>query len=426
MARKKISKKKVITGRGDYSVATKGITDASKRLEAKIDHLEKSINKPASVKGAASSIGRTLGNFVNQGDLGAMAGGALAKYFGHGDYQVKSNSLMGNGKTVVPKFDGKRGTRITEREFLGDVLSGPTLTSGATDFSIRTFSLNPTNSGTFPWLSQTAHLYDQWEPNGIVFEFVSTSSEFNGTSQALGAIVMATDYDPYDVPFGSKQDMENSDYACSTKPSLGLAHGLECDPKERPTEVLYTRETNGAPLTSTSLGNFQVATKGCSTAGTVLGELWISYDITFYKKQMYNGVSGPYGFFAGGLSSAAAQPWCSGVTTTSARDVALRNTGGVGSLFTISNARVGEYYLFMYTINNYVSADAGNLMNHTPTDCVAEFNRYSNATTSVGVGIVVKYFRITGPNPTVLLDLRTAAAISTWTMDVIRTNTDDV
>jgi hypothetical protein len=278
----------VLRGNGDYSVGTKNLRDPMTRLEAKIDHLEKSVNKPVTVKNAATSVGRTLGNFVNQGDLGAMAGSALSKYFGHGDYKVKSNSLMGEGKTMVPKFDGKRGTRIQEREFLGDIVSGLTLTAGATDFTSRTFSLNPSDLATFPWLSQVANLYDQWEPHGIVFQFVSTSSEFNGTSQALGAIVMATDYDPFDPAYATKQEMENSDYACSAKPSLGLNHGVECDPAERPTPVLYTSTENGAPLTSTSLGNFQVATKGCSTVGTVLGELWISYDITFYKKQMSN------------------------------------------------------------------------------------------------------------------------------------------
>jgi hypothetical protein len=40
------------------------------------------------------------------------------------------------------------------------------------------------------------------------------------------------------------------------------------------------------------LGNFQLATQGVSAAGVTLGELWVSYDITFYKKQLTGGVLG--------------------------------------------------------------------------------------------------------------------------------------
>jgi len=276
-----------LRGRGDYSAEVSGIKLPLPRLEAKIDHLERSlVHTTPKLTRAASTIGRTLGNFLNQGDLGAAAGEGLAKLFGHGDYTLKANSLVHgvNGPTV-PKFagNGKRGTRITEREFITDVFSGA-LSAGASAFTNTTYRINPTDSNVFPWLAAIASQFDQWDPHGIVFEFISTSSTFNGTSQALGTVVMATDYDVTDTAYASKQQMENADFSCSSKPSESLLHGIECEPTERPTKVLYT-SSPANPLFA-DLGNFQLATAGCSTAGARLGELWVSYDITFYKKQV--------------------------------------------------------------------------------------------------------------------------------------------
>lgn len=277
-------------GKGDYSDDVIKEVDVAKRLEKKIDHLERSLVKATpSISQGASLAGRALGSIIGQGDLGALAGSQLSKLFGYGDYKVavKGNSLMaGLHGPTVPKFsgDGKRGVRLTEREFLGNVLSGPTLVSGSTTFNNNNYPLIPTDETTFPWLSKIAHLFDQWEPHGIVFEFVTTSSAYNGSSQALGAVIMATDYDPTDPTYASKQVMENADYACSSVPSANLVHGIECDPNERPLQIMYT-DLKGTPSFS-SLGNFQVATQGMSTAGTTVGELWVSYDITFYKKQL--------------------------------------------------------------------------------------------------------------------------------------------
>lgn len=290
---RKTNQKKVATlrGRGDYTTENK-ITDPTKRIEAKIDHIERSINKSTTAKGFATAVGRQLGKFLPMPggeELGAFAGEGLARLFGKGDFKISSNSLIPgqlHSGSTVPKFDtaGKRGTRIVEREYLGDIFSG-TLSGGATVFSSSSYSINPTALNTFPWLSTIASQFDQWEPNGIVFEFISTSSEYNGSSQALGTVIMSTDYDFLDAPFTSKLTMENADFANSTKPSLTAMHGIECDPKERPFKVLYTSNTVGDARMN-SLGNFQLATLGCSVAGVNLGELWISYDITFYKKQL--------------------------------------------------------------------------------------------------------------------------------------------
>lgn len=238
-------------------------------------------------KAALERTGQIIGARLGSARLGRAAGSLVSRVTGSGDYNVHTNSLFRTIPTSRATFAQEgRATRIREREYVGEVLAGPSLVNGSTLFHRSSYSINPTNPELFPWLSRLAHLYDQWEPHGIILEFVSTSSEFNGVSQSLGAIIMATEYDPYDPLYNSKQEMENADFSCSTKPAEGLVHGIECARSERPTKLLYTASSNGAPLTSTQLGIFQLATQGMSTAGSTMGELWISYDISFYKKQL--------------------------------------------------------------------------------------------------------------------------------------------
>lgn len=346
-----------LRGRGDYTDEIIKEPKPLLRLEKKIDHLERSLVHTTPKAGrAASMAGRALGSLVGQGDLGAFAGESLAKLFGHGDYMVKSNSLMSALSSSValsgpqpPKFSSEsRHIRVMEREFLGDISSG-TLLAGSSIFTNSNYPINPTNPSTFPWLSLIAPLYDQWEPNGIVFEFVSTSSEFNGTSQALGAVIMATDYDTFDAPYVSKQEAENSDFACSTKPSCNLVHGIECAQSERPTRLLYTDTNSANPSTFTTLGNFQVSTQGCSTAGTKLGELWISYDISFYKKQLADATLPLVRYNAFGSQTTAGPNF--GTVTTVYSQVGIVRTVvvGVGVTFSFPPALgQGRFLLYIY------------------------------------------------------------------------------
>lgn len=259
---------KPLKGKGDY---TQEDRELLKRIDKKLPEI------------SAGGIGRSLGNLFGRGDMGETLGKGVGSLFGFGDYAVKTNSLMPNAENLsasqVPLFskDGRRGVRVIEREYICDVI-------GSASFVNQQFVLDPIDANTFPWLSRIAKQFEQWEPNGIVFQFVSTSSEFNGVGQALGTVVMATDYDIYDPAPASKVQMENYDYAQSTKPSESAVHGIECDPKERPTPILYLGAV-GPDLRFSQMGTFNIATTGM-TSTPVVGELWVSYDITLYKKQL--------------------------------------------------------------------------------------------------------------------------------------------
>jgi hypothetical protein len=263
-------------------------------LEAKIGNVLRRSEElsRAPMEGAGRAIGRKLGH---EG-LGRRIGASVGKFLGTGDYEVHMNSLIprsGGGPTVVR--DGaafepvvrNRGKSVvvTNREFLTDIVSP------SSAFFNQSFRINPADLVTFPWLNTMAAHYEQWRPIGMIFEYRPTSSAYNGTSQELGVVVMATDYDASDPAYSSKREMENSAYANSAPPHKHLIHGIECDPRQRAVDYFYTAaiaSTASADARQQTLGNFQIATSGVGGTDVMLGELWVSYEVEFIKTQIPN------------------------------------------------------------------------------------------------------------------------------------------
>ncbi len=257
-------------------LAQKGVKAAKTALKdgAMIEKIGAMVENRVAKAVKSKKVGKLAGNLVTK----------VPKLIGMGDYQLASNSLFSSGGVVsgveVPKFVSKgRGTRITETEFVCNIY-------GTSSFTNNTFNITPTDPSSFPWLSLFAANFDEYEPHGIVYHFKSTSSEYNGSSQALGKVIMSVDYDSLDPAYASSVEAENSDHAVACKPSCNIVAGVECSPNERPTRVLYT---GAVPSVRDPrlylLGTMQVCTEGLNSA-VVVGELWVSYDITFYKKQV--------------------------------------------------------------------------------------------------------------------------------------------
>jgi hypothetical protein len=206
---------------------------------------------------------------------------------GSGDY-VTNYGMVNQNACMVPSFKGSNSTVITKREFIGDVLSGP-LSGSFSGFNIQGYPLNPAQSSLFPWLSMIASNYEQYDIQGMVFEFKSTSGDSVGVNTSLGTIIMATQYDPTKPAFTSKLAMEDYFFSTSFKPSVSALHAIECKNSLAPTGgLLYTRTGTVASsdLRWSDFGNFYIATQGMPNAGTVLGELWVSYKVKLAKPRL--------------------------------------------------------------------------------------------------------------------------------------------
>jgi hypothetical protein len=224
-------------------------------------------------------VGRMFGFPYAQG-IGKWLGSGIGSIFGSGDYSMvgeqPSYNVLTNG-AQIPKFSTTRQTNIvSHREYLGDII-------GTAGFNNRKFPINPGNATTFPWLSTIAQNYQQYKIHGLIFEFRPLITDFV-TSGAPGVVIMATNYNADEAIYTTKQQMENSEYAVSVKPTNNLIHGVECAINQTVLSELYVRNAalaTNLDLKFTDLGNFQFATQ--ANPVQTLGELWCSYTIEFFK-----------------------------------------------------------------------------------------------------------------------------------------------
>jgi len=237
-------------------------------------------------KGFASDLGYGLGRignaFTGRSDLhtaGSAMGKAFSNVTGMGAYAVRANSLTQTVPDVVNSKLKEGATIVRHKEYICDIV-------GATGWTVsKSIALNPALSSSFPWLSQVAGAYEEWEPLGILFEFVTTSGNAvasNNTS--LGEVIISSDYNTYNASPTNKQQQLNQVFSVSTVPSCSAIHAIECDPRQNQNARFYTRTgSSSAPLTATDLCTTTVAVQGQQIAGATLGELWVTYEVALYK-----------------------------------------------------------------------------------------------------------------------------------------------
>lgn len=254
-------------------------------------------------KGTFASAGRFLGGMSKipgMSAVGHYAGDKFANFVGFGDYGSSVNQIVGGsnkGQISVNQSSMTGDIYITQTEFIQNIsasYSGGG--AGSSAFQQVQFPLNPGLSVTFPFLSQLAQNYALYEFEGLMFKYVPTSGENNATSNALGKVILATNYDPEASPFINSVQMENYDYANSAKPSMTVVHGVETANSQQALNMQYVR--SGASTKNkifTDIGTLTVATEGIPFAATgaqILGELWVSYRIKLSRAQLFGALVG--------------------------------------------------------------------------------------------------------------------------------------
>lgn len=353
---------------------------------------------------------------------------------GSGDYALTSNSLVAGGGVASENLQiitSQRSTRVVYREYLGDVFTHPTI-AGA--FFITSYDIQPGLVSTFPWLAPIAQQYEQWTPNGVVFEFRSTSSDYVAT-QALGSVIMATEYDQLDLPFPNKQVMLNSAYANEAKPSCNILHGIECAREDRPVNILFVR-SNGVPsggdIRDYDCGRFSIATQGGATANLNLGSLYVHYDITFRKEQLFNGIAGGgilYDMIGSntsvtGVASATPLPTLANGNFRAAGATQIMTIGGLGTTIIFPSWITTGRWKVEYSVQSSGATTSLGTVTAT-TNCnfptiplpVVVGNTYPNPNQfnfAGGVGCYTSYIvDITGPNAVLTFSGWTIAATKT-------------
>lgn len=243
---------------------------------------------------------KDAGNFLgglwspSLGNVMGTAGDWLGKIAGFGDYKqminpkiaqsMQYNSLLDIGKNDPPAFVAtpSAGVRVRHREYIQDIVSNT-----ATFTNQVQLNINPGLFSSFPWLSGVANNFQQYKIHGLIFEFVTTSgNSVASTNTTLGEVMMAINYNSGDANYSTKQQMLNDEFAVSIIPSCNGICAAECDPRQTTIDKLYVRSSavpSGQDIRLYDLALFQLAVGGNPASGNVLGELYMSYDIEFFK-----------------------------------------------------------------------------------------------------------------------------------------------
>lgn len=305
----------------------------------------------------------------------------LGKIFkGSGNY-VSANSLITNSGGVsadVPTFhtsgDETGALTITHREYVRDIFG-----NDADDtFVNRALPINPGLQQTFPWLSQLACNYEEYDLVQCIFTFRSTCENDVNSNGQVGTVVMATNYNPNKAPWADKTVMMQYDGAKSDKTTATQLQGVECDPaKLSGSSGKYVRSHVGLAshenLGMYDHGLFQLATSGLppSYANESIGELWVSYTITLRKPKFYSGLGLAIqrDVFSDVSNLTIATDICPFIKTNLGATQGLQNN--IGCIITAAepiSPPVAGYGYFKITFPAYVSGTFAITVNSTCTD----------------------------------------------------------
>lgn len=429
-------------GRGDYSMSPdEAAATIQKAVKAAVGR---------SIRSAGGGVGNFLGSKIGMGaagrSLGRGVGARLSRLLGTGEYTTNqgdmvANSLFGRGGQTAGgpgTFESMGGgIRLKHREYIQDIFL-PTTVGAA--FTNAAFIVNPGLSFVFPYLAQIAANFEQYKFHGLVFEFVSSTSQYGQT--ALGTYVMAMEYNSAAPVFTTKPQMENSDYALSARLDKSGMYGVECAKGSQAQEYFYVRAPGQATVSNLyDLGIMQlgvatttVAAGGTGlVAGSAIGELWVTYDVELIRPRISVFRPG-YSHIrtTGGVNPA--NPLGAPAARTITSFGSLTGVTCPASSIQFPNASVGDVYSIMINWTGTVTAA---LVYPTPTITgfapftILSQNTRNDALTvplpATGTEMSVTYYLIVTNDQPQLVSLNILAATGvfpagTQTCDVIITN----
>lgn len=210
--------------------------------------------------------------------------GWLQKYTGGGAY----NSLINPDGTNVPEISGTgldaTSMTVSHREYVADI-------QGTSTFVNNTFLINPGNAVLFPWLSQMAQNFDEYEFNQLIFGYKSVTADSTVSSTQIGSIIMACNYNATAAAFTAKVPMMEYESAISDRVTTNMTFGIECDDSKNALKgSMFVTPSLSAPAGEDPktyfMGLMQIAVNQCLNTGEI-GELWVEYTVTLRKRKLF-------------------------------------------------------------------------------------------------------------------------------------------
>lgn len=300
---------------------------------------------------------------------------SIGGLLGLGDYGAPVTNQLIAGPAGVPdritvnaSDDLTGDIFMSHSEFVGNIEVTSNGNNTASSFESNQYYLNPGLAATFPFLSQIASNYEMYELLGTCFQYRPLYGEGAGSSNLLGKVIMATQYDPTAPSFVNSQTMQNYAYASSCKPSITMMHGVETANRQQFGNLQFIRTgPTSKNLIFTDIGFTQISTEGViapdnAPIGTKfpIGELWVSYRVKLSRAKLFTAIATQNDLFYGETDAGQAA-WLK-----AAERKGPNNTGN----FTITNSSVSAftigtvpqlqgYYKLSVTYLPAAAADAG-------------------------------------------------------------------
>jgi len=217
----------------------------------------------------------------------------------------------------------KRSRIEVEDEYVADI-------AGSTTFAVTTYAVNPGQSGTFPWLSKEALLFEKYKTLRLEFYYRPQVSAYAANGQT-GKVMLSFDFDASDAPPATKQQVEDTHPHSDGMPYEEVL--LTIDPKDCSLQDSYFVRPGGLPGSSDiktyDAGILAVSTIGNNSTANI-GELRVRYAIALQDPVLENVVSAPLNYRVSNFQSTSAES--SGATTVAKTLVlATTITNGVGA-----------------------------------------------------------------------------------------------
>jgi hypothetical protein len=218
-----------------------------------------------------------------------------------------------------------------------------------------------------------------------------------GTQAGSGQVIIATQYNPSNSPFATKQLMENYDYANSGNITESLMHGVECDPNKNPNNMgtLYVR--NALPSTYTAgdlkdydMGFTSIATNGLTQTNLNVGEIWVEYTVKLRKsKQIQSQLYSVWQSLSDNSITATAKLGTAGSFTANTLGCYAPNTGSIN----LPVLPIGTRFMVAWY---YTCGSTDTLAASTSTNSTMNISTSNNVTSTLAEG----KFVMNGSNPT--------------------------
>lgn len=225
---------------------------------------------------------------------GMLSGSGSYMFTGSGSYETIGNETITGVKTHdVPTFrtrtDDSGDVVMAYEEYVGKVYS-PSVSG---EFDVQSYAINPGMPSSFPYMSQIAMNFQQYEFSGLIATFKPNTGLIQ--SGSMGFITMVFDYNAADENPTSPGMVKNMAGQVTGTPIQTILCGCECDRQKLLVPGgRYIRSgavPSGQDVKTYDLAKLLVCLYGINGTAfppnTVLGELHLSYRVRLIKPKMF-------------------------------------------------------------------------------------------------------------------------------------------